>query len=706
VRLRAITPVALVLVLTGCGHGTELGNAIPPQITVDGLRMPARVHGGAVEAATADGFRPRFWAGVNLGSTTPGHLPGEVAATRHDYDRWIWQMGRLGVSTVRVYTILRPSFYDALRAYDIGHPDHPIMLIQGVWIPEDAWLSTGDAYAPAVTYGFKAEIADAVGVVHGTTDLSERAGHASGSYRSDVTPWLLAWSIGVEWDQKAVKSTDRLEAGRPAFHGRYFTSDASSTPMESWLASMLDYTASLEADRGWSMPLTFTNWLTTDPLPHPYEPLHREDAVSIDAMHIAATKAWPGGFFASYHAYPYYPDFLRRTPRYAHAADPYSAYLRDLRRHHRGQAVMITEFGVPTGIGVAHRGPLGRNQGGHTELEAGSMDADMLRDIRRDGYAGGMLFEWLDEWFKFTWNTWDLEQPAERRALWRNALTNEEQFGLIAADTRGQAADGGTVIAGAGSGPGVQQVRASHDEEYLYLRLRFDRPQGWRRSPVTVGFDVRPGENRGLPGTHGADPAADVALRIGSGDSAHLVQAAWTDSIAWQYGVARSFVPVHRADLEQGSGVWDAPRLILNRPTLIRPEHVVHPTELVDVGTFRWGDWAEPTNLVRAHGDAVDVRIPWMLLTFADPSSHLVYRVDTSGVVTTEKVGTMGISLAGANGVGETSGYAWPGWNTVQWHERRKAGWTDLRSAMLDPAGGDARVTSCPIGTITPCSAG
>ena len=275
---------------------------------------------------------------------------------------------------------------------------------------------------------------------------------------------------------------------------------------------------------------------------------------------------------------------MRRTPRYANAADPYSLYLRDLHRHHRGQAVMITEFGVPTGIGVAHRGPLGRDQGAHTELEAGSTDADMLRDIRRDGYAGGMLFEWLDEWFKFTWNTWDLEQPAERRALWRNALTNEEQFGLIAADTRGQAASGGRVIAGADAG--VQEVRASHDEEYLYLRLRFDRPGSWRSSPVTVGFDVRPGENRGLPGTRGADPAADVALRIGSGDTAKLVQAAWTDPIAWQYGIARRFVPMHRAHLEQGSGVWDSPRLILNRPTLIRPEHRVYPTELVDVGTF------------------------------------------------------------------------------------------------------------------------
>ena len=32
-------------------------------------------------------------------------------------------------------------------------------------------------------------------------------------------------------------------------------------------------------------------------------------------MHIAATQAWPGGFFASYHAYPYYPDFLRAHAR-------------------------------------------------------------------------------------------------------------------------------------------------------------------------------------------------------------------------------------------------------------------------------------------------------------------------------------------------------------------------------------------------------
>jgi hypothetical protein len=62
------------------------------------------------------------------------------------------------------------------------------------------------------------------------------------------------------------------------------------------------------------------------------------------------------------------------------------------------------------------------------------MDDDMLRDVKEEGYAGGILFEWIDEWFKLTWNTVDLELPADRRQLWRNDLTNEEFFGVVAAE--------------------------------------------------------------------------------------------------------------------------------------------------------------------------------------------------------------------------------------------------------------------------------
>jgi hypothetical protein len=62
------------------------------------------------------------------------------------------------------------------------------------------------------------------------------------------------------------------------------------------------------------------------------------------------------------------------------------------------------------------------------------MDADMLRDIADEGYAGGVLFEWTDEWFKHTWNTMDLSLPVERMPLWHNVLTNESQFGVLAVD--------------------------------------------------------------------------------------------------------------------------------------------------------------------------------------------------------------------------------------------------------------------------------
>ena len=103
---------------------------------------------------------------------------------------------------------------------------------------------------------------------------------------------------------------------------------------------------------------------------------------------------------------PTTPTFLRFE--YAGAkSDPYAAYLaRALRRYHRGQAVMVTEFGVPSGLGAAHRGPKGRDQGDHSEQEAGRMQADMLACDRAGGLRPARCcYAWTDEWFKRTWNT-------------------------------------------------------------------------------------------------------------------------------------------------------------------------------------------------------------------------------------------------------------------------------------------------------------
>ena len=130
---RALVLAAMALAAGSCGDGDP---AFEPQ-EVGELTLPARVSGPSIEAAAPNGFVKLFWAGVNLGSTIPARQPGEVAATREDYDRWLDGMGELGVRVVRIYTILRPAFYDALDDYNEDHADQPIFFMQGVWVPDE-----------------------------------------------------------------------------------------------------------------------------------------------------------------------------------------------------------------------------------------------------------------------------------------------------------------------------------------------------------------------------------------------------------------------------------------------------------------------------------------------------------------------------------------------------------------------------------------
>ena len=138
--------------------------------------------------------------------------------------------------------------------------------------------------------------------------------------------------------------------------------------------------------------MTFTNWLTADPLGTTVgaerpggHGLDRPDAharhepLAGRLLRVATTPTRTTRTFLQAR------QELRRYRRPDGKVDPYAGYLHDLRAHHQGQAVMITEFGVPTAIGVAHRGPLGRDQGDHSEQEAGRMNADMMRDIAAGG---------------------------------------------------------------------------------------------------------------------------------------------------------------------------------------------------------------------------------------------------------------------------------------------------------------------------------
>lgn len=714
------------------------GDIERPVMETDGIKRVSTVKDANLAVYDGKEWRAQFWDGVNLGATLPGHSPGELAPAKEDYLRWFGQMKEMNVDTVRVYTILDPEFYEALKEFNSGR-EEPLWLIQGIWSPEEELIGEDDqgrdAYTPEITESFQKEISDAVSVVNGDADLPERRGHASGRYRASVTEYMLGWMVGTEWYPYAVQKTDTANAGMEPYSGKYFAATSEASPFESWLARMLETLAQEEMKYGWQHPVSFTNWVTTDPLSHPNQPggeLGKEDLVSVDPMNVEATPAWKAGYFAQYHVYPYYPDFLRYEPEYKRyraadgEIDPYAAYLNELRAHHEGIPLLVGEFGVPSSRGMAHRGPLGRDQGYHTEEKQGRMDAEMLEAMRTEGYDGGLLFEWTDEWFKFTWNTWDLEMPRERRAMWRNRLTNEENFGVVAMEAGDgenpifldgktgdwEQRDKGLVerISGLFSeeDTGIEEqeyedfsLSVTHDEAYVYLLLR-KRQGEWELSEdeVNVGFGTLPdGSNRAdpAPGLEFPGGGIQFLLRMrGESESRMLVNSAY-DQHTWLYAERLNMIPAPDASEDPAAGDFLPWKLALSRELFLPKTRERIPFEEIEVGKMRRGvtdpSSAGFNNLADwyAKGNVLEVRIPWMLMGFTDPSTRRVwnypYEADELEAVKTKE-----LRIYPATDPSETEApqaitplrYTWSGWNEPAYHERRKESFEILKKAYRD----------------------
>jgi hypothetical protein len=166
-----------------------------------------------------------------------------------------------------------------------------------------------------------------------------------------------------------------------------------------------------------------------------------------------------------------------------------------------------------------------------------------------------------------------------------------------------------------------------------------------------------------------------VALSVGA-RSARLDWAAAADAFpsTWPYFAA--------------DGAWAPPRLLLTRPETVPSTGQALPAQALDLSRLRWGrapaaGGTDDRVLAAGRGPLVELRIPWGLLTYADPSSHLVTVPHPDGTVTTLKTGAIGLAVALAGRpVQAAKAYRFAGWNRVRWHERRKAGWRTLARAM------------------------
>src|SRR5213082_830647 len=686
-----------------------------------GARAPA---GGAERGASGRGA----YAGGALRGADRARL-GAVLRERH-------QPRRRAAGEVPVAVSPRRLHICALARADrrgerehgaaVHDPERAVGVVHGVW----AELPPAGNYdAPGWKADFRREMRRAVDVVHGRALVGARAGHAWGRYDADVSDHVLAFVLGREWEPFSIRAYNRRPHGRRAYQGRFLAVER-GTPADVWLAEQCDELLRYERDVYHAQrPIAYTNWPPLDPLRHSTESSRAEeqalrrrygfppnprlmeydnDVDALDAMLVRTTAADLGGYFAAYHAYPYYPDFIDLDAGYGAATSAegpshYFGYLLDLQRHHAGRPVLVAEYGVPSSRGVSHLQPEGMHHGGHDEEEMAAIDVRLTREIREAGLAGGIVFAWLDEWFKHTWVTIDLELPAERTRLWHNVMNAEQNYGLLGeyAGAADATPEPGGETARWRALPLLDRndsiaLRVGADPAYLYLVLEGGPELDVSRYVVGIDTHRGAGGERRLPGVAGAsDVGFEFALVLNdTTDAQLLVVPAYNPYLVPRAVAGPTALDAFYhwgATLEGASagGAWDSLFVTTNRWRIGRDGRT-YAARGVNRGRLRYGraaasslaDW-----YVDRDAGLVEVRLAWGLLNVTDPSSRRVLRrialPDRFETTVSEGLRFTVAAVARDDGAvrawlpGAT--FAWASWEEPVWHERLKPAYAALR---------------------------
>lgn len=603
---------------------------------------------------TGKGLEPYEIKGVNLGAGIPSHFATEYAIDKETYVRWFQQIKDMGANTIRVYTILSSEFYEAVYEYNFNNPD-PLYLLHGVWVDDYVLNSHVDAYDDSFFKAFRSDCRTLVDILHGRKRLNLGYGttNASGSYNKDISQWVLGYILGVEWEDVTVAYTDQMQKERNQYHGTYMYTSEDATPFEALLAQAGDEIISYESSKYRQQRLVaFSNWPTTDPFEYSEEVTKLFlKCAKVDVEHILTTAAFQSGHFASYHVYPYYPDYLQYDEELLSGLsfaegfrqenglyNTYGIYLKMLNQHHT-IPVVISEFGVPSSRGRAQTDfHTERSQGFLTEQEQGQALAECYYDIREAGCAGSIVFTWQDEWFKRTWNTM-ANIDLTKTAFWSDYQTNEQYFGLLSFDPGKEKSicyTDGDVSEWSRDDLVLQndsyELSVKYDEKYLYFRIYAENLNLENRK-LYIPLDITPKTGSYYVEKENircSQPIDFLMILDGRDNSRILVQERY-DAFEVIFGENYDGINPYFQEPDKDSPVFRPIYLALQLSDEEAVEMQMQELTKFETGRLVWGNGnpdAEDFNSVSdfcTKGDNIEIRLPWQLLNFANPSEMQIH---------------------------------------------------------------------------------
>lgn len=574
-------------------------------------------------------------AGVNIKET----MPGGLSVTYDMYMRWFSMISEMNANTIQADDLMGAEFYRAFYDYNIKNRE-PLHLMQGVTLDNKEFDNMIDAFSGNLEKLLSLKAYRAIDAIHGSSKGGKNP------YVWDVSGWTLGYIVGTDWDQDLVIYTNDMFANRAGYNGKYIAAWPKASAFETILAKIGDNIFSYEtAKYGEQRLLGYRNWTRTDPLFHDssWSVGLNENIVSVNIELIRINDTVKSGIFAAYHIEPNYPQFLSFDPAYSKFVDedgsinPYRGYLKAINGYHK-LPVVISNFGVPTSRGISNIDEVrGFNQGGVSEKEQGKILQVLYKDIMEADLAGGFIGSWSDSWSQTVWNTKDAVDK-DRSAYWSDAETSTQFYGLLAVEPgeeRYVSCVDGDISEWVSVPPVTEkdgyELQMMYDEKYVYfhIELNTDYSTG---DKVYIPLDIttESGAKKDTTNELLYDRDMDLVIVIAGADNSKILVQEYYNNIypLFGYEVGKENIYINKPNKDAGEF-----NLIkqLSRKSMYDENGRIREAVLKSAGTLRYGnsnpdreDYDSLSDFMIS-GRNIEIRIPWALLNFSDPSKMMIH---------------------------------------------------------------------------------
>ncbi|MCL2373512.1 MAG: hypothetical protein FWC78_08955 [Defluviitaleaceae bacterium] len=369
---------------------------------------------------------PLLLRGVEVVAFVPSQSYWQLGASHADFLRWFGYISDMGATTVYAASIMHSSFYNALYTFNADpYHDNYLLLIHGV----------GGLYVDDMSMYLRRVI----DIVHGNrVDLLNRYGVQL--FLRDISPWVVAYVINTDINPDHIAYINNNVNFPDSFEGRFFSTAPEANRFEALLAEVMDNATEYETRRFKAQrPISFLSSPLVDFLRYqPFYAVQLRKYAHLDHENIIPSAEMQAGHFAAYTLFYLSNEFLSllHPVQRIELADiledldvycNFGGYFDLLARYHTVPVVAV-------GFGATSSRTPGRiDAPAINERQQGHALASLSMQLEERGWAGNIISSWQDDWSRRTWNTAFAADPY-RSMYWNNVQSQSQGYGLMSFD--------------------------------------------------------------------------------------------------------------------------------------------------------------------------------------------------------------------------------------------------------------------------------